>query len=828
MRTRFLRDLLTILVLGAPLGASQHDNGMELGELGTIYPQPADVISEDALVNQDETGGAHQELLSLAGTPEGYAGVWRDTRNGNMGLYLGLLDPAGERMAEERSVNEPLTSRQFSPAVAIGPDLLGGVAWFLTSQGRHQPHLRLLDGPNGWARRFAEIPLGNNMVDVRRSGASDERGGGRDAGGRGAGGRGGGREGDTSGADPRHRPALAIGSNGRGLAVWLEYEEVHGQRFHRGGGGWQQVGEPFRLNTNGPPAAGEVVIARSPDEGLLCAWSTPTDIGLWSIGGEGGALQGAGGSGVPLEIVAGVAGGWWMLVRDGEDFKVRHLDAQLRIDRDDLSAPGGPHASCSIAAWRGGVALLTEGAGRDDDERTWNGPIELNFYGADGRAALPQPVDLPGPSAVRAKGPLVASAGPQAEELLVAWTDMRNGNYDVYYLPLSLTDLTRGDQRWNSDGSSSNQDDARCSSNGQRAVIVWEDKRFGDERAFGRLLDASGRFLGEEFQIGLDPGGEGLDPELERGQRPAVAMMQDGRFLVVWKSDTEAGVRLRAQSFLANGAAASASWIVDAENDVGGPWAPAVVALPDDRGYAVAWTPVRSAPLLLIVDATGARALGEPQRMCSAAGLVARNPALCMLDDGRLVGAWDSYSGGEVPRTAVRIFDASGRPAGPETILPSSPNGEGDIDPSLAPGPEGGFVLCWTGNEGPTRDILVAQFDRDAKHVSGPFYVSVKHNEQDYSEVLRMPDGRYALVWEDDISGRDHLHARMFDVVSGALGTRVTVNQRQTNFVEDRTAPSVAPMGEGFLTVWSDRRRSQGLDVYGRILGPAFDAVEGR
>ena len=139
MRTRIQRVLLTLLSLCTPICASQRDNGMELGELGTVYPQPADVISEDALVNQDEIGGAQQELLSLAGMSEGFAGVWRDTRNGNLGLFLGLLDPAGERLAEERSVNQPLTSRQFSPAVAIGPGLLGGVVWFLSSQGRHQP-----------------------------------------------------------------------------------------------------------------------------------------------------------------------------------------------------------------------------------------------------------------------------------------------------------------------------------------------------------------------------------------------------------------------------------------------------------------------------------------------------------------------------------------------------------------------------------------------------------------------------------------------------------------------------------------------------------------
>ena len=199
-----------------------------------------------------------------------------------------------------------------------------------------------------------------------------------------------------------------------------------------------------------------------------------------------------------------------------------------------------------------------------------------------------------------------------------------------------------------------------------------------------------------------------------------------------------------------------------------------------------------------------------------------------MLDGGGLAASWNTAGGEGVPRTVLRVCANSGQPRGPEVILPSTAAGEGDIDPHLAPGPEGGFVLAWTGNEGPTRDVFVAWFDAQGQHVGGPLYVTVKHNEQDYSHLLRLSDGTHVVVWEDDISGRDHIHARALDVASGRLGPQVTLNQRESVYVEDRTDPWLAPLGEGFLCVWSDRRRGLGLDVYARVLGPAWAPLEGR
>jgi hypothetical protein len=49
------------------------------------------------------------------------------------------------------------------------------------------------------------------------------------------------------------------------------------------------------------------------------------------------------------------------------------------------------------------------------------------------------------------------------------------------------------------------------------------------------------------------------------------------------------------------------------------------------------------------------------------------------------------------------------------------------------------------------------------------------------------------------------------------------INALDTEFLLDRVAPRLAPMGGGFAAVFSDRHRSRGFDAMFKLVGPAFD-----
>jgi hypothetical protein len=150
----------------------------------------------------------------------------------------------------------------------------------------------------------------------------------------------------------------------------------------------------------------------------------------------------------------------------------------------------------------------------------------------------------------------------------------------------------------------------------------------------------------------------------------------------------------------------------------------------------------------------------------------------------------------------------------------------GDLDPALAPVPAGGFLLTWTGNDGPSRDIFARWFAAGGRPRGPLLPISVRANEQDYSDVALLADGSWVVAWEDDISGRDHTLARRIAPDASSAGAVVTLNQRAAFFVETRTAPRLAALGDGFLAAWGDRRRSLGHDVFAALFGARFDSVD--
>src|SRR5688572_18355144 len=101
----------------------------EMGEFGKVAPQVGDVRMRDALVHQDTRGGNLQALQALAGAENGFAAVWRDHRDGMMGLYLRRLGPDGAGRAAEKPVHSAHSGRRRDPAVALARDGSGAVAW---------------------------------------------------------------------------------------------------------------------------------------------------------------------------------------------------------------------------------------------------------------------------------------------------------------------------------------------------------------------------------------------------------------------------------------------------------------------------------------------------------------------------------------------------------------------------------------------------------------------------------------------------------------------------------------------------------------------------
>jgi len=774
----------------------------DVGELGTYYPQPADVRFGDAQVNQDRTGGAEQTLHALAATPAGFAAVWRDTRHGNLGLFLGRMDREGNVLGKEQPVHAPRTSRQVEPAIAAGGPLFGAVAWFAMDGGAQQVQLRFFERTQGV--RGPMHPLGtatgrNTEGGVARGDTGQMLGLGVSAGS------------GLSNQRASRAPALAFADDGTGIVVWREGGRLFGRPVSAAAAGAR--GEPFDIDQGGPEVTSDAVAAASPSGAYLVGWTRADGVAVWgrstTAGGapesQGVALAAGAGE---LMGIAATDVGWWLLVRVEGGVVLRQLDADLRAVGSDIAPVEGAVVAASLAAWEGGLLLATERAGTAESGS--KGSVELHSLDVSG-APAGEPIALPGEGGGPASGPVVAARGDRA---IVAWTDRRSGDFDVYYRVLGPGDKSGPDRRWNTDDASADQTAPAIASNGSnRAVIVWEDRRHGASHLYGRRLGPAG-LQGDEFHLGADAA---LDV-----RSPAVAVGEDGGFAVTWFQQGERGVQSLVQLHGPDNKPIGPSLELGVSARPK-PWRSSQVALAGGR-YGVLTTVDRpggevGAALVVALVAPGVK---PTVHTVDTSANDLRHPALFPGSDGGFVAMWDEAPRGEPAHLRGRRLGPDLTPLGETLRFHPSPTRTGDWDPAGAPWGDGGFALAWTGNESPTRDVFARFYDRHGSPASFPIAVSVLANEQDYAEMLRLGDGSYVVVWEDDISYRDHIQARRVHP-DGSAGPAVTLNQRETSFVPDRTMPHAAVLGDSFAVVWSDRRRGLGHDVFVRILGPGFD-----
>ena len=423
-------------------------------------------------------------------------------------------------------------------------------------------------------------------------------------------------------------------------------------------------------------------------------------------------------------------------------------------------------------------------------------------------------------TAVQASAPRIASDGAR---LLFAWTDARAGHSDVWARllePGAEGGWTPGDERrLNTDEASSDQLHPCLAVAGDKALVVWSDRRGGAGRIYARRVGAAG-LVGDELRLPL---GRGPQPS-GSCDRPHVAMAEDGSALVVWRERDDEAVRLRCQVLDLDGQPLAPVEEL-ATGDAAGALEPPLALALKSGGWAVAWTAGKKGTQLRRLSRSGV-----PQTIAMRAseeGGSTQDANLVRLSDGRVLVGWTRHLGEaeqEGWSLRLRVYGPALDRQGDEFGLePSRRNN--DWDPSLAPGPDGGFAVAWCSGypSQPDRDVCVRAYDGQAQP-RGPILTPCHLGfEQDFPEIVRLADGSWAVAWEDDASGLDQTFVRRLLADGRGMGPTRLLNELPTKFVGDRVNPRLAAYGNGFLAAFGDRRRSLGLDALVKSVGPAFD-----
>src|SRR5262245_3299048 len=170
-------------------------------------------------------------------------------------------------------------------------------------------------------------------------------------------------------------------------------------------------------------------------------------------------------------------------------------------------------------------------------------------------------------------------------------------------------------------------------------------------------------------------------------------------------------------------------------------------------------------------------------------------------------------------------------PCGPEFLVPSDTIGSHGGG-SVARAPGGGFLVVWTGTNGPGDDrdaysIQARRFDAFGAPIGEQFQVNVlTTGYQSRPRVASTPDG-FIVVWtsQTGVGGDTHqaIEARRFDALGQPIGPELQVND-SSPLDQGGAELAVDPAGAGVI-VWLSADSAGDDTSSTSIQGRRFDAT---
>jgi len=317
-------------------------------------------------------------------------------------------------------------------------------------------------------------------------------------------------------------------------------------------------------------------------------------------------------------------------------------------------------------------------------------------------------------------------------------------------------------------------------------VVVWTSNHgTSDYDIMAQRFNAAGAKAGPELLVN-----NGFTAGVQ--SEPAVAMADNGDFVVVWSGPGGAGgdpnLSIQGRRFKAATGAFLDQFLVN--NITAGDQDQPAIATNGKFKYIIAWRePAISSDVALrtfTADAQSSAGMTPTGSQLTANTYPSgpqTSPTVAMASDGRAVVAWESFGasfGNDNQRISVqaRRIDASGAFADPDDVQLNTYVIDDQRFPSVTIAANGVWAATWqsygsSGNDGSDYSIQLRAFDADG-HALDPTDVQVNTyttNAQLFPAVVLAPTGRALVVWESTGSpGNDSngtsIQGRLYQVFS--------------------------------------------------------------
>jgi len=355
-------------------------------------------------------------------------------------------------------------------------------------------------------------------------------------------------------------------------------------------------------------------------------------------------------------------------------------------------------------------------------------------------------------------------------DFAVAWMDSSENSAGTYQV------LTRGFElsgrpkfpgiTVNSQIGSSNQNpDIAIGSEGQ-FVVVWENHNgYGDfdVKMVGYNADGT-EYFGEITVNSVSTGNQ---------TSPAVAIAEDGTFIVVWEDDADNNGK--SEILMAGFHPDGSKRVSDAQINTqsGGNQNNPDIVMKSDGDGVIVWESDNEADDLFQInvvgiDINGAERFSEMTVNAVTSGQHS-NPSVDMNTDGSFVVTWeDDSDGNEFYEIYVAGFNSNGIKQFGNTTVNAIPGGQ-QLRSSIAMSEIGDFIVTFQDdNDGNGYyQIFASEFNADGlRKTESDFTVNENGGGQQFNPVIAMKDiNSYVILWEDDMNNNNYYEvlARGYD-----------------------------------------------------------------
>jgi len=580
-------------------------------------------------------------------------------------------------------------------------------------------------------------------------------------------------------------PSSAMRPDGRALFCWEDRRDIgnsdlFAQRFDAAG---SRLGDNFRVSDS----------AVAGDQDMSGAWAAPGGVALLAWDDRRFGLTG--------DIFA------QFLNPDGT-----RLDTNFRVNDDPVGTANQYEPAVSgDSSGRFAVAWM--------DGRGGGGAMDWNVFGQRfGPLGQRLGANIQVTTDTSVQWSPDVSCGPGGE-FVVTWDDGRNGNWDVYGQRYAADGGPRGQNfRVNDDNGSADQMSSGVAVNTYgEFMVVWTDRRNGQNDVYARRFDAAGNPLGASFMLNDVVTGSQADP--------AIKARPDGGYWAAWSDGRSVGADIYCQRLSRSGGKLGANFRVN-----------------DDRGSAlqrcssigmdanglicVAWEDERNGPTDIyrcLTDPDG-NTLGANLRLNSdGAGGADQYYASAAGGNGRFLVAWtDLRAGSDSTDIYAQFLDSIGAPLGSNFRVNSDATGAFQWYPYAAMDSANNAIVLWMDTRDGPYQMYCRRYGANRNPLGPEFAVQDSTSDGYYGSAAMNRSGRFVCAWMDYRSGTSDIYCQAYRADGSSLGGNIRVNLDPPGKYHGYPSCAIDEQGR-FAVAWEDTRN----DVYDVCL-QRFDSAGAR